>query len=247
MVRIHARQPSSKSLSIDNGYVEANPCHGIDKMAKKRDIDILTVEEVDRLLRECDPKMVPFYAIGIFCGLRPMSELMRAEWEDIKDGSIEVKNVKTAGHANQRERAVRRRVAEPRRMDRELQEVHEKWHFGGPYRTSGHWNKLAYEAPGKRRGIDTWARYHEALVRLISLRHVRGRWQDGRANGALEHCAGLLDVPPQGHQGRRCPVLEHRPLKRENPPGIFIRRVSHRYVRYVQFMSGLELPVSYRF
>jgi len=93
------------------GYVDVNPVHGIPSMAKKSDIGILSPEEVESLLRNCNPSMIPFYAIGFFAGLRPMSELLSLQWSnvfwDYTDRVIEVRNVKTRNHPNSpRERYV---------------------------------------------------------------------------------------------------------------------------------------------
>jgi integrase len=90
-------------------YCQSNPCHGITNSRSKSEIGILLPHEVEALLAHCAPQMVPFYAIGCFAGLRPMSELLRLSWNDIhlEERIIDVKNTKTRNHPNSpRERFV---------------------------------------------------------------------------------------------------------------------------------------------
>jgi integrase len=97
------------AFAVDRGYATDNPAHGIEKMSKAGSIGILAPHEVSALLNNCHSSMIPFYAIGIFAGLRPYSEIARLDWDkfDWEDNMIEVANIKTAGHSNSaRERYV---------------------------------------------------------------------------------------------------------------------------------------------
>jgi integrase len=142
-----------------HGYCETNPCTGIPKMGKKKPIQILTPDQAQSLLKNCHPSMVPFYALGMFAGLRPMSELMRAEWKDIdwSDKTIKVENVKTAGHSNSaRERHIP--ISENLQKWLELSGSQGVMMVGGKFIPGG-WNHHVYGPDGDRKkaGITQWA------------------------------------------------------------------------------------------
>jgi integrase len=79
------------------GYVQVNPIEDVER-AKERysPIGILTVEETERLLRNAQPEMLPFWAVGAFAGLRT-AEIQRLSWDeiDLLAGFIEVKAEKS--------------------------------------------------------------------------------------------------------------------------------------------------------
>lgn len=53
---------------------------------KKKEVVVATVSEVSALLlraQQTDPKMVPWFALAFFAGLRPESELAKLKWTDI--------------------------------------------------------------------------------------------------------------------------------------------------------------------
>ena len=59
-------------------------------------IGILSVDELSKLLSTADPKTLPYWVLGAFCGLRS-AELGRLEWKDIKWQSklVEVPSLKS--------------------------------------------------------------------------------------------------------------------------------------------------------
>ncbi len=71
------------NFARDRGYCVNNP---IEKSAKAKTIEsaagILTVEELSRLLKSADEKLIPVIAIGAFAGLR-RAEIERLDWKEI--------------------------------------------------------------------------------------------------------------------------------------------------------------------
>jgi hypothetical protein len=54
------------------GYVQANPVEDVERAKERHSpIGILTVEETERLLRNAQPEMVPFWAVGDLRGFVP--------------------------------------------------------------------------------------------------------------------------------------------------------------------------------
>jgi integrase len=85
------------SFAKRRGYVTENPVADVER-AKEREteIEILSVNQVVRLLESASSDMVPFWAIGAFAGLR-RAEIERLSWSEIDfDASvIEVKASKS--------------------------------------------------------------------------------------------------------------------------------------------------------
>jgi len=79
------------------GYVQVNPVEDVER-AKEHcsPIGILTVQETERLLRNAQPEMLPFWAVGAFAGLRT-AEIQRLSWNeiDLPASFIEVKAEKS--------------------------------------------------------------------------------------------------------------------------------------------------------
>ena len=89
-------------------WLRANPMDGLEKPRPDRpeEVRIFSVKEAQRLLRAAEkvsPRMVPFYAIGLFAGLRPERELPGLEGRDVdlKGGEIYVRR-KLAKTGNER-------------------------------------------------------------------------------------------------------------------------------------------------
>jgi len=69
------------------GWVSANRAEVIErvKLTKKRP-HILTPEDTERLMKYVqanDPKLVPYFALCAFCGIRPDGEATRLKWADV--------------------------------------------------------------------------------------------------------------------------------------------------------------------
>jgi len=75
----------SMPLAIESFFV--NPIKAIPTMKpKKQEVSIVTNKEAKELLNKAwneDREIVPWFAIALFAGLRPESELERLRWEDI--------------------------------------------------------------------------------------------------------------------------------------------------------------------
>jgi len=70
---------------VKRKYIRDNPTAGIQVQIKRNEIQILSPDEVERLLRLCEtkyPSLLGYYCLTIFGGLRP-SEAERCEWADI--------------------------------------------------------------------------------------------------------------------------------------------------------------------
>ena len=69
-------------------WIRENPLLGIQKprCGRKEEVRIFTAKEAESLLRAAEksaPKLVPYFAIGLFAGLRPEKELPQLEERDI--------------------------------------------------------------------------------------------------------------------------------------------------------------------
>jgi integrase len=87
-------------LPKDHDEIEAVP------VVKDRDgaIEVFTPAELVEILNHCGERLIPFYALGAFAGVRH-AEIQRLEWKDIRfdDGIIEI-------HAGKAKTASRRTV-----------------------------------------------------------------------------------------------------------------------------------------
>jgi integrase len=71
------------SFAIEHGYCAENPVSKSTKAKEpSREIEVLSVEQAKKLLAKSSPDMLPYWAIGLFAGLRP-SENRKLEWSDI--------------------------------------------------------------------------------------------------------------------------------------------------------------------
>jgi integrase len=73
------------NYAVENGYAARNPLDGRERpqVRKTEKTGILTVDELTRLLAVADERIVPALAIAAFAGLRPESEIIPLQWEDI--------------------------------------------------------------------------------------------------------------------------------------------------------------------
>jgi integrase len=85
------------AFGVTYGYLKQNPCSGIKSGGSEGDIRILDLAQCRALMYAAPLHMVPFYALALFAGLRPESEIKRIEWSavDLKDRLIRVGNWKT--------------------------------------------------------------------------------------------------------------------------------------------------------
>jgi integrase len=88
------------SFALQREYIRENPAKGIPKSGNEGEIGIFTVEECRKLLTAAATSanhMLPYYALGLFAGLRPLSEIKRLDWSaiDWTDRLITVRNWKT--------------------------------------------------------------------------------------------------------------------------------------------------------
>jgi integrase len=72
------------SHAVEFKFAAKNPLDGMKRpKQQKAEVGILTVDELTRLLAVADERIVPALAIGAFAGLRPESEIVPLQWEDI--------------------------------------------------------------------------------------------------------------------------------------------------------------------
>ena len=85
------------------GYCEGNPCKAVKRPRADQDPPrIFTPQEAEKLLQAAfkdDKGLIPFLAIGLFAGIRPM-EIQRLSWRNISGQYIEV----SAGKSKTRQR-----------------------------------------------------------------------------------------------------------------------------------------------
>ena len=88
---------------VREGYCESNPCKAVKRpMGDDSPPAIFTPSESRKLLLtalSCDPGMIPYLAIGLFAGVRPL-EIQRLQQQDITEQYIEI----TAAKAKTRKR-----------------------------------------------------------------------------------------------------------------------------------------------
>src|SRR5258705_12649753 len=70
--------------SCEIGVAQNNPLKGIDKARsrKMKPITVLTPDQAENLLRCVSPEIIPFFAIGMFAGLR-VDEIMKLDWKHV--------------------------------------------------------------------------------------------------------------------------------------------------------------------
>ncbi|HMP75786.1 MAG TPA: tyrosine-type recombinase/integrase [Kiritimatiellia bacterium] len=75
------------NFAIRRGFMERNPARAVEAVATDETMpDVFTVREVRRLLaaaRREDARMLPYFLVGLFAGLRPENELRSLDWRDI--------------------------------------------------------------------------------------------------------------------------------------------------------------------
>lgn len=70
------------------GYIRENPVSTVEKIEPpiREAVQILSPADAAELMRRAEehaPELVPYLAIGLFAGLRPMNELRRLSWDDV--------------------------------------------------------------------------------------------------------------------------------------------------------------------
>lgn len=73
--------------AVKQGKVERNPMDGVTRRKIRRSaVPILEIEQARLIMQtawEHDRDLVPYFAMAMFAGLRPQSELLRLCWEDV--------------------------------------------------------------------------------------------------------------------------------------------------------------------
>lgn len=96
-----ARRRAANALftfAVRRGYVPSNPVAHVEKIGTTSPdaVDVFTPSEAEAVLRAAqllEPRMVAFFAIGLFAGLRPQNEIKNLNWNNINledDGKIKV-------------------------------------------------------------------------------------------------------------------------------------------------------------
>jgi len=71
------------SFAVSMDYAAANPAKGVSiPKIKESSPAIYTPEKLEKVLESCDARILPFFAIGAFAGLRS-SEIQRLDWSEI--------------------------------------------------------------------------------------------------------------------------------------------------------------------
>ncbi len=85
-------------FAMRRGYIDRNPVATVERVepAPRDEVCILTATDAAELMRRAEkhaPALVPYLAIGLFAGLRPMNELRGLDWQDIdlEGGNITVR------------------------------------------------------------------------------------------------------------------------------------------------------------
>ncbi|MDD5051210.1 MAG: tyrosine-type recombinase/integrase [Sulfuricurvum sp.] len=87
-------------LAIDDGVLSTNPAVNIKlKSDEQRKIDYFTKEEVNLLLSKAEGVMRPYLMLAFHTGMRP-EEILGLQSNDISDGWIDIKRVRTRGRVD---------------------------------------------------------------------------------------------------------------------------------------------------
>ncbi|MFO7871319.1 MAG: hypothetical protein R6V03_07810 [Kiritimatiellia bacterium] len=84
------------NYAVHSNHLLLNPVDGVLRSrtkSRKQPPRIFSVSEVNTILTtasEYEPEMVPYFAIGIFAGLRPMAELRILDWKNINWNTKEI-------------------------------------------------------------------------------------------------------------------------------------------------------------
>ena len=82
------------NFAVKRGHVQTNPASVIDKVTIDEKLpEIFTPAETRRLLyaaQEHAPRMIPYFAIGLFAGLRP-SEIEQQNWREVDLGNRRIR------------------------------------------------------------------------------------------------------------------------------------------------------------
>jgi integrase len=93
----HLRLHTLFEYARQRGWVETNPLKDVGRAKVIAAAPgILSVDQVARLLEAASLETLPYWAIGVFCGLRS-AELERLEWRDVRfdQGLVEVPTLKS--------------------------------------------------------------------------------------------------------------------------------------------------------
>ena len=76
------------AFAVRRGYLSTNPVARVERFAARSpdEVAVFAPGEAEAVLRAAqivEPSMVPFFAIGIFAGLRPQNELRRLDWGNV--------------------------------------------------------------------------------------------------------------------------------------------------------------------
>jgi integrase len=87
------------SFAIEHGYCSENPAASKATLAKEqngKEVEVLSIDQAKKLLAVSSRDMIPYWAIGLFAGLRP-SEIRKLDWSDVDlgDALITVRSSKT--------------------------------------------------------------------------------------------------------------------------------------------------------
>jgi len=86
------------SFCVEHGYCTENPAASKATLAKERrqEVEVLTIEQARKLLEMSSRETLPYWAIGLFAGLRP-SEIRKLQWTDcdFEHSLIAVRSSKT--------------------------------------------------------------------------------------------------------------------------------------------------------
>lgn len=96
--------------AVTQSVVDKNPIKGVvRKKIRKEQVPVYTVEEVEKVMNcswNHDREMVPFFAITIFAGIRPDSEILTVDWEDIDFDELEIRVAKDFDNKTETKRFV---------------------------------------------------------------------------------------------------------------------------------------------
>lgn len=84
--------------AIKGGYLDSNPTEKVERArVRESEIGILAPDELTKLLKKADLRILPVFAIGAFAGLR-RSEIERLDWSDVNltKKQIRVRKSKTS-------------------------------------------------------------------------------------------------------------------------------------------------------
>lgn len=95
------------NFGIKRGYLDTNPLNCLEFAdIHKSEVQIIHPETVEAMLRDSlanEPGLLPFLALGFYCGIRPIGELQKMRWSGVSlSENVVMERLRVAIHQKRR-------------------------------------------------------------------------------------------------------------------------------------------------